>query len=92
MGCNAVLRVILLREIFGNKHFASILGVILGIGVITGTVGPPLAGWVFDNQQSYQTAMLAGAGLAFLSVISIFTLPKQSEYSSRDMELPDTMG
>jgi sugar phosphate permease len=81
-GCNAVLRVTQVREIFGRKKFGSILGLMTGIAVIVGMAGPPLAGWVFDNWQSYQNAWLIFAGLSFLSAISILTIPKQIKYSS----------
>jgi cyanate permease len=52
---------------------------ITGVGVIVAISGPPLAGWVFDNWQSYQGAWLMFAGLAFLSLIFILTIPMKSK-------------
>jgi cyanate permease len=76
-GCNMVLRVLQIKLIFGRKRFSSILGLSSGIGIFTGTAGPPLAGWVFDNWQSYQNAWLIIAGLGVISVISMASIPKQ---------------
>ena len=77
-GCNAILRVALIRTFFGRKKFGSILGLLTGLGIIVAMSGPPIAGWVFDNQQSYQGAWLIFAGVSFVSVINIFTIPLKS--------------
>lgn len=56
----------LTSDIFGNKDFASIYGVINLIGLIGTALGAPLSGIVFDNFESYNIAWI---GYIILSVI-----------------------
>jgi MFS family permease len=74
-GGSVVLRVALLREFFGSTRFGSILGIVEAIGMIGSLVGPPLAGWVFDEFASYQYMWYAVAGLMFLALVLMKTMP-----------------
>lgn len=65
----------LVREYFGKTRLGTILGIIMGIGVLGSIIGAPLAGWVFDSFGSYQNAWFAFAGVAILGVISLVTTP-----------------
>ncbi|MFC2017338.1 MFS transporter [Chloroflexota bacterium] len=71
-GCNA-LRPSLIRDYFTRTNFGTIFGLIIGINSLGGMVGPPLAGWVYDNWGSYQGIWLVFAGLAVVAVISTLT-------------------
>lgn len=69
------LRPSLVREFFGRINFGAVLGWITGISALGGILGPPLAGWVYDNWGSYQGIWFVFAGLAVVGLISILTTP-----------------
>jgi len=73
-GGSNVLRPSLVREYFGRANFGSILGLMLGINMIGGIIGPPLAGWVYDNWGSYQGIWFVFAGLSMVALISVLTI------------------
>jgi len=73
-GCSA-LRPSLTMEYFGRTNFGTVLGLIMGICALGGIVGPPLAGWVYDNWGNYQGIWLVFAGLPIAAIISILTIP-----------------
>ncbi len=74
-GGTNVMRASLAREYFGRINFGAIFGLIVGISMLGGVVGPPLAGWVFDNWGSYQGIWFIFAGLAVVALISFLTTP-----------------
>ena len=74
-GGTNVLRAALAREYFGRTNFGTIFGLIVGISMLGSIVGPPLAGWVYDNWGSYQDIWFVFAGLAVVALISISTIP-----------------
>ncbi len=69
------LRPSLVREYFGRTNFGTVFGLLMGINMLGGIIGPPLAGWVFDNQGSYQGIWFVFAGLAAAALISVLTIP-----------------
>ena len=76
-GSNA-LRPSLLREYFGRASFGTIFGLIIGINMLGGIIGPTLAGWSFDNWGSYHGIWFVFAGLATAALTAIFTMPPVS--------------
>ncbi len=72
-GCNA-LRPSLVREYFGRTSFGTVFGLIMGISMVGGIIGPPLAGWVYDNWSSYQVIWFVFAGLSVAALISVLTI------------------
>lgn len=48
----------LIAELFGTKSHGVIFGMILFIGQIGGALGPVIAGYIFDNTESYQLAFI----------------------------------
>jgi MFS family permease len=73
-GGNIALRPSLVRKYFGRKDFGTVFGLVMGIGVLGNMIGPPLAGWVFDNWGSYQGIWFVFAGLALTAMLSILTV------------------
>jgi sugar phosphate permease len=53
-GGNTSLRGAIIQDHFGTNSFGKLLGVTMGISSIGGFLGPPLAGWSFDNLGGYQ--------------------------------------
>jgi cyanate permease len=74
-GSHNTIRATLTREYFGRRSFGTILGFMAGFVVIIGIVGPPFAGWIFDNAGNYQAAWLIFAFCLFLALIIVVTIP-----------------
>lgn len=62
-------------DYFGLRAHGAIFGVILFFGTIGGSIGPILAGRIFDIQGSYDMAFLALAGMAALGLLLAISLP-----------------
>lgn len=75
-GGSTAVRPSIVSEYFGRANFGSIFGFIVGINAIGAIVGPPVAGWVYDNWGSYQSVWLVYAGLAFVAVLLIFNISR----------------
>jgi len=56
-------------ELFGLRAHGAIFGFIYFWGTIGGAVGPVVSGWIFDSQQSYDTAFTILLGLALLALV-----------------------
>jgi MFS family permease len=66
------------REYFGRTNLGTILGLIMGVTTIGTVTGPPLAGWIFDSFNSYQSAWFVLSGIAVAGVVSLLTTPSVS--------------
>jgi MFS family permease len=75
-GGNIVMRATLLREYFGRSKFGTIFGFAMGVMMLGGIIGAPLAGWVFDNWGSYQGIWLVLAGMAIIGLVLITTISR----------------
>jgi MFS family permease len=73
-GGGFALRPSLPRDFFGRMNFGSIFGLLMGISMLGNVIGPPLAGWVFDNRGSYQNIWLVFAGLAAVALVSVLII------------------
>jgi MFS family permease len=62
-------------EYFGRSRFGTIFGFIFAVMRVGGTIGPLLAGWVFDRWSSYQGIWLALTGLCIASVVIMASTP-----------------
>ena len=62
-------------EYFGRSRFGTIFGFIFAVMRVGGTIGPLLAGWVFDRWSSYQGIWFALTGLCIASVFIMVTTP-----------------
>ncbi|MDP2918975.1 MAG: MFS transporter [Dehalococcoidia bacterium] len=67
-GGNATVRATLVRDYYGRKSFGTIHGLVMGLAVVGNIVGPPLAGWTYDNYSSYQNIWVA---FGFVSLIPV---------------------
>jgi MFS family permease len=76
-GCNA-LRPSLVRDYFGRANFGTIFGMVMGVNMLGSIMGPPVAGWAYDNWGSYQGIWFVFASLPVISLISILTMPPTS--------------
>jgi MFS family permease len=63
-------------DIFGGRAVSGIIGWLYtapGIGTL---IGPPLAGYAFDQLGSYDAPILGAAGLSFLGAAGVFLLAR----------------
>ena len=82
-GGGNTLRPSLIREYFGRHNFGSVFGLIVGIGSIGAITGPTIAGWVFDQNGSYQGIWYLFAGLAVISIVLLLTMPRSTITAQR---------
>ncbi len=80
-GAEVDLLAFLVSRLFGLKHYAQIYG--WGITAFTAgaSVGPPVAGYIFDHNHSYGLALYLFAGLVLLSAALILSLGRQLKLS-----------
>ena len=71
-GCTA-LRPSLIREYFGRTNFGTVFGLLMGMNMMGGIIGPPLAGWVYDSWGNYQGIWFAFTLLPVVAMASILT-------------------
>jgi len=62
-------------EYFGMRAHGSIFGIIVFSGTIGGSIGPILAGWVFDLLGSYQPTFIGLGLMTCLGLIMALYLP-----------------
>ena len=72
-GSNA-LRPSMVRDYFGRSNFGTVFGFLIGINMLGGIIGSPLAGWVYDNWGSYDGIWFFFAGLSIVAIILIITI------------------
>ena len=65
-----------IAELFGLRALGALFGVVLFCGTIGGALGPLLAGWIYDQTGSYDTAFLTLAVMAGLGLATALSLPK----------------
>jgi MFS family permease len=82
-GGNVTMRAALLREYFGRERFGTIHGLTIGIMTLGSIVGPPLAGWVFDEWHSYEGAWFALAAFSTVALIIVLTTPQSATQSNQ---------
>ena len=59
----------MVAELFGTGSHGTILGIVIFIGTIGGTIGSVLAGYIFDITGRYQLAFLICAGVSAIGLI-----------------------
>ena len=66
----------LLAEMFGRRNFATLRGIITGVGSLGSAASPVFMGWVFDQTQSYTWALVPFGVALLVSAIMYAVLPK----------------
>ena len=64
-GCYVSVNPVLIRDIVGSEKFAHGLGLAFFTMSLTESIGPPIAGWIYDKFYSYYAAFMY-TGLVFL--------------------------
>ncbi|MBI4297609.1 MAG: MFS transporter [Chloroflexi bacterium] len=78
-GGSVPLRPFLVRQFFGARSFGGLQGLVQGVGVGLGVVGPVFYGRVFDVSGSYNFALYATMGLIAIATPLVFMLGQPSK-------------
>jgi len=68
------LRPYLARQLFGPRAFGSIQGLVQGVAVATGVLGPILYGWIFDLTESYDMAIYSSIAVLVIAIPLVLVL------------------
>jgi len=74
-GGSNTMRVALVREYFGRARFGTVHGLVVGIMMLGQIIGPALAGWAYDEWDSYLGIWFIFAALTLLSLIIMSVAP-----------------
>lgn len=77
------MRGAIIRDYFGRASFGKVVGLTMGIGSITGIIGPTLAGWIYDTYGSYRPLWAGFTFLGMLGVLSIMSIKEPAPGGSR---------
>ena len=80
-------RSIIPADLFGLHSYGSILGIILFLYTIGGTLGPVIAGYIFDVSQHYRLAFILITCLCALSIAMTFLL-RRGIRTLRESKIP----
>jgi MFS family permease len=73
MGANAVIRPLVIAELFGAGLFGTIYGWVVFFSYLGLAVGPPFAGYIYDQSGSYQGAFVIFF-IAYIAAVLILFL------------------
>lgn len=73
-GILSISRSIIIAELFGLRSHGEIFGAVHFFHTIGGTLGPVVAGYIYDINQHYQLAFVLIAGLTLASLVMIIPL------------------
>jgi len=75
-GGSMPLRGLIIKHYFGTVSIGRLLGISMGVAAMGGMAGPVLAGWTYDNYQTYQNIWYVFIGLSVISTTVITRLKK----------------
>ncbi len=82
-GLSVPMRLALIGDYFGRKHYGSIIGLMSSISAVFGAIGPVFAGAVYDITDDYRPAFAVLTALLLLSVPLSFTLEPPRRVAAR---------
>jgi MFS family permease len=85
-GGTATLRSALIAELFGLRAHGSILGVIILLAMTGGTVGPLIAGYIFDASGQYTLVFLLINGIVLIGLAVAVLLKYRAGYSGSRLD------
>jgi len=77
-GSFTVLRIGLLRDYFGTRHFSTLFGFNFAVMTVGDLVGSPVAGLAVDKWGSYQGIWLAHITVALVGIVLMLSIPHMS--------------
>jgi MFS family permease len=85
-GCNIAVQNVMMAELFGRRHFATIRGMTQPISVGSGVLGPLFAGFIFDMTGLFDTAFYIFGAIMILPAPALLFLKKIVVEDELEME------
>ena len=83
-GCYEMIVPVITENIVGTRRVGHAIGGLYSILAFPKTLGPPIAGWIYDVSQSYDVAFQVTGGVTTLAVVILFFIPNFTSFRHRD--------
>ena len=88
-----ILQSVVTAEFFGRKSLGLVLASVLLFGMIGGSIGPIVAGYIFDATGGYRLAFLISMALCAVAVLlSLVLLRSRNRIQTVKDDVPITRG
>src|SRR5581483_6936190 len=67
---------------FGLRNFGTLFSIITSGYAIANSIGPPLAGWIFDRTHGYAPLLMAGIPLSLFASLVILSLGRYPQFEA----------
>ena len=81
-GASIPVRFAMIADMFGRRHYGSIMGILMTVSTIFGVIGPVFVGWMFDVRGNYREPFFIMAVSVIVSIPLILTLTSPKKRSS----------
>lgn len=81
-GCFVIAVPLIVQELVGNNRLAPALGSLYCFVSIPEMAGPSIAGWMYDESQSYAIAFFCAGGITIVSTCILFMISSHQTNSS----------
>ncbi len=76
-GASIPVRFALIADLFGRRHYGSIMGTLMTTSAIFGVIAPVLVGWIFDIRGNYREPFALMAFSVLIAIPMILTLGRE---------------
>ena len=73
-GASIPVRFALIADLFGRRHYGSIMGTLMTTSAVFGVIAPVLVGWIFDIRGNYREPFALMAFSVLIAIPMILTL------------------
>lgn len=73
-GASIPVRFALIADLFGRRHYGSIMGTLMTTSAVFGVIAPVLVGWIFDIRGNYREPFTLMAFTILIAIPMILTL------------------
>ena len=73
-GCYEMLLPVITRDLVGVHKVGHAIGALYCLMAFPKTLGPPMAGWIFDVSKQYSVSFYVTGGVAVLAAVIMFSL------------------
>ena len=73
-GASIPVRFALIADLFGRRHYGSIMGTLMTTSAVFGVIAPVLVGWIFDIRGNYREPFALMAFTLLIAIPMILTL------------------
>ena len=73
-GASIPVRFALIADLFGRRHYGSIMGTLMTTSAVFGVIAPVLVGWIFDIRGNYREPFVLMSFTILIAIPMILTL------------------